>query len=46
MKKFLKKLLIIFLIFSQITITFSALNPNTPPFSTTSSPTSPGEGNH
>ena len=42
--KFFKKLLIIFLIFSQIAITFPA--PNTPPFSITSVPNIPDNGQH
>ena len=44
MKKTFKKLLLIFLIFSHITITIPA--PKFPPFSTTSAPLPPNDNDH
>lgn len=43
-KKTFKKLLLIFLIFSHITITIPA--PKFPPFSTTSAPLPPNDNDH
>lgn len=44
MKNFLKKLLIIFFIFSWITISLPNPSSPTPPFTTTSLPTNPDGG--